>query len=270
MSNPSSSQTPSQTTLSQTTTQPLTLYTYWRSSSSYRCRIALAFFNLPYTSKYVHLVKGEQHNQEVNSAANKLSQVPTLQITNADGTKDTLTQSMAIINYLDKVYGTPTQTLSPPGMSEIALARSMEIAEIINSGIQPLQNFSTMKYLTSTSDGKIDGRSFGKDAIIKGLAAVESVIKEAYGGYDYYHKDRSWSIKYCTGSGPNHSLTIGDICIVPQLYNAARFDIDVKNMYPFLYNVGFWLMKLECVEEAKPEKQGDAVVVEPPNKKAKN
>jgi len=166
---------------------------------------------------------------------------------------------MAIINYLNLTYSTPTCTLTPSTLDPLALSKSTEIAEVINSGIQPLQNFTTMKDMSAMSGGKMDGKAYGKAAIIKGLAMIEGIIKSLYDGVS------SSKARYCAGPSCS-SLTVGDVCIVPQLYNAARFGVDVQSNYPYLWNVGEFLKGLEPVRDAAPEKQGDAQVPAAPAK----
>mmetsp|Transcript_21846 Transcript_21846/g.45512 ORF Transcript_21846/g.45512 Transcript_21846/m.45512 type:complete len:265 (+) Transcript_21846:333-1127(+) len=250
----------------------LTLYTYWRSSCSYRVRIYLSHLSIPYTSVPIHLVKGQQKEDTYSKNVNYgMSQVPTLAISHPDGTVSTLTQSLAIIKYLDLTYSTPTTTLTPSSVPPLVLAKSAAIAEIINSGIQPLQNFTTMKTITTQSGGAMNGRDFGKDAILKGLSSVESIIKSLHG--DVPHCDYTGAVRHCTGPSYPH-LTIGDICIVPQVYNAKRFDVDVGDLYPYLNGVYEYMVGLRIVKEAKPESQGDAQVVDaqvqpPPEKKQK-
>lgn len=253
--------------MSLTNKDTLTLYTYWRSSCSYRVRLYLSHLSLPYASVPIHLVKGQQKEETYNENVNYgMSQVPTLAVNHPDGTVSTLTQSLAIIQYLDLTYSTPTTTLTPSSVPPMVLAKSKAIAEIINAGIQPLQNFTTMKTITALSGGSMNGRDFGKDAIVKGLSSVESIIKSLHGNVEF--PDYKGAVNHCCG--PDYPyLTIGDICIVPQVYNAGRFGIDVEGEYPYLAGVYKWMEGMRIVEEAKPESQDDAQVQPPPEKKQK-
>src|SRR5689334_10946718 len=110
------------------------LYSYWRSSSAWRARIALAYKRIPHELVIVHLLKGEQ-NGEAFRKLNPMGQVPVLELDD-DGRPLRLTQSIAIIEYLDERF--PERPLLPAAREDRARAR--ELAEIVNSGMQPMQN----------------------------------------------------------------------------------------------------------------------------------
>jgi maleylacetoacetate isomerase len=163
------------------------------------------------------------------------------------GVKHTLTQSLAIINFLEAAYPSEDGPLDP-----LDQAFESQVSEIINSGIQPLQNFSTMAYLTKESEGKIDGKAFGKMAIAKGLKEIENLVAARYNG--------DASTENCYVLGPSTRATTADYCLVPQLYNARRFEIDVENEYPVLARIGRWCEAQREFVESAPDKQPDAQV----------
>ncbi|CAJ1351902.1 unnamed protein product, partial [Effrenium voratum] len=223
------------------------LYGYWRSGSSWRVRIALAHHGVDFKNTPVNLLKDEQKSPDFVEQS-KMAQVPTLSFTDAAGQRQSLTQSLAIIEFLDVLSDSP---LIPPadGTPEGTLrrARALEIAEIINSGTQPLQNLGVLKSVpaaqvtAATVEGEsTDGRGFAKAMATKGLQACESLVKR-YGG------------RYAVGDLPS----IADVCIVPQLYNARRFELDMTQ-FPSLLAVEANCAQLPAFAAAAPEKQPDA------------
>ena len=179
-----------------------TLHSYWRSSCSWRVRIALAHYAVPYTYNPVNLLEGKQ------SAVSRMAQVPRLDWTDAGGQLHSLTQSLAIIELLHEACASDaTPSLQPADV--VSRAKAREIAEIINAGTQPLQNLSHIKAIQgSLSKDVIDARAIAKSCIVKGLAAVEGLVAA--------NRDE----RYCVGS----HVSIADCCLVPQLFNARRFD----------------------------------------------
>ncbi|KAI0210000.1 Maleylacetoacetate isomerase [Lamellibrachia satsuma] len=206
------------------------LYSYYRSSASWRVRLALAFKNIDYEYRAVHLVKGggEQHTDEYKTL-NPSRQVPTLII---DGT--TLTQSMAIIEYLEETKeGRHILPKDPVGR-----AQARRIAEMINSGIQPLQNLAVLEKLETFSDsGK--KQEWGHFWIDRGFQAVEAVLASTSG-------------KYCVGN----EVSIADLCLVPQVYNAKRFKVDMSQ-FPTINRIHDDLIKMEQFKKADPACQLD-------------
>lgn len=181
--------------------QDVELHGYFRSTASWRVRIALAHHGVNYKYTSVNLLKSEQKSAEFEQVSS-MAQVPTLSF-NAAGRRQNLTQSLAIIEFLDSVY-TDSPPLMPPadGTPEGTLrrARVMEIAEIINSGTQPLQNRPMLSSITSAVvDGKdTDGTGFATAAVMKGLKACERLVAQSGG-------------QYAVGE----AVSIADICIVP-------------------------------------------------------
>ena len=208
-------------------TRPI-LYEYWRSSAAYRVRIALNLKQIDYESRPVNLLTGEQNSDEYR-AVNPQGMVPVLEI---DGNR--LTQSVAIINYLDVRY--PNQPLLPASAAE--RAHVVSLAMIIACDIHPLNNLRVLKYLKAElghSQDEID--SWYRHWISERLPALEAMAEPRAG-------------KFLFGDGP----TGADILLVPQLYNARRFDVPLED-YPTLLRADENANKLESFAAAHPERQ---------------
>ncbi|MFT4626154.1 MAG: maleylpyruvate isomerase [Myxococcota bacterium] len=203
------------------------LYGYWRSSSAWRVRIGLALKGLDYTNVPVHLVKAEQR-APAHAARNPLRQVPVLEL--ADGTQ--LTQSLAILEWLDETHP------SPPLLPADALgrARCRAMAEVVNSGIQPLQNLAVLQGIDAIGGDRV---VWGREAISRGLAALEAM---ANGG-----------TPFLCGDAP----TVADLLLVPQLYNARRFACDLSGL-PTLLAVEARCAAMPVFQASHPDRQPDA------------
>lgn len=206
------------------------LYSYWRSSCSWRVRIALNLKGLSYEYEAVHLVRGggEQH-AEAYRRLNPLRQVPTL--VTGDGTA--ITQSLAILEYLEETH--PAPPLLPEGA--LARARVRQLAEVVNAGIQPVQNASVLKQLEAMGQDK---QAWAASFIARGLAALEAMARETAGAY-------------LVGD----AVSFADCCLVPQLYNARRWGVELTP-YPTLTRVEATCQELEAFEAAHPDRQPDA------------
>lgn len=210
----------------------LLLYTYFRSSSAYRVRIALNLKGVPYSLVPVHLLKdGGQQNSERYKLLNPSQQVPTL----ADG-DFLIGQSMAILEYLEERH--PNPPLLPKNQQQRAIVR--QLCEIINSGVQPLQNLSLTQYL----DGTLQLTSEQKTQWLhhwmhKGLQSFESLL-------------RLYSGKYCVGD----QITLADCFLIPQIFSSQRFKLDLSN-YPLCREINDRCLKLTDFLRASPEKQPD-------------
>ncbi len=208
----------------------LTLYDYFRSSASFRVRIALNLKALPYKKMSVHLMKDEQHAPEF-SAINPQHLVPVLQDDNK-----IITQSLAIIDYLDEVY--PTPSLFPKDIYQKSLARSFAL--MIAADIHPLNNLRVLKYLTQKLELNDDKKNQWYQHWMKsGLTALENKLTES-----------PFTGEYCFGSEPS----IADICLVPQLYNARRFHCDLES-YPTLVRIDAHCQKHAAFKAAWPEEE---------------
>jgi maleylpyruvate isomerase len=187
------------------------LYSYWRSSASWRVRIALAWKGIPYEYRPVHLARdgGEQYRPDY-LAINPLSQVPVLELDEGGAPPRRITQSMAIIAYLEELHPSPPLYPADPYLR----ARARMLAEIVNSGIQPFQNTPTLRYVKQTLGA--DERAWLHHFLGRGLAALEQAATLTAG-------------PFLVGAAP----TIADVCLVPQLYGARRFGVDLAS-YPAL------------------------------------
>ena len=182
------------------------LYNYFRSSASFRVRIALELKGLPYEYVPVHLVKGE-HRQPGYAAVSASGLVPTLELD--DGQR--LGQSMAIIEWLDEAH--PQPPLLPP--DPLARARVRALAQLIACEIHPLNNLRVLKYLVR--DLKVaeeDKNSWYRHWVRTGLEAFERELAAGASG------------TYCWGDTP----TLVDCCLVPQIFNGQRFNVDFSGL----------------------------------------
>ncbi len=215
-------------------TAPTRLYGYWRSSSSYRVRIALAMKHVAYETVPVHLIKdgGEQH-EDAFKAKNPMEQVPLLEIEHEPGLVVELTQSVAILEYLEERF--PEPRLLPS--CAYLRARVRKCVEIVNSGIQPMQNLSMLKTLSSLGG---DAQAFARQANERGLAALEAEALDAGGSFTI-------------GDSP----TLADVCLVPQMYSARRFQCDMTR-FPRLVEIDARLAEISEVASAHPDRQPDA------------
>lgn len=213
----------------------LTLYTYFRSSAAYRVRIALNLKGLPYQAVPVHLLKdGGQQHQPAYRAKNPLGTVPTLE---ADGA--VLTQSLAIIEYLEETHPAPPLLPAAP----LDRARVRAVAQTIACDIHPVNNLRILQYL---------GKHFGigqeeKDAwyrhwVNEGLAAVEKLLA-----------DDPRTGTFCQGETPS----LADCCLVPQFFNARRFNCPVDGL-PTIRRIVAACEALDAFATAAPGRQPDA------------
>lgn len=210
-------------------TPSVTLYGYWRSSASYRVRIALGAKALAYTYKPVNILVGEQKSPEYLARA-PLGHVPTLDV---DGTS--LVESVAIMEYLDDLK--PEPALYPKDAKQRAHVRAL--VETINSGTQPLHNLNVLNRLPEA-----DRKGWTQHFITRGLAAFERLL-QSYGAASGPH---------CMGA----QFTAADIVLVPQMYAARRFDVDLTTL-PLCVAADAKARELPFVRDAAPELQSDAV-----------
>ena len=208
------------------------LYSYFRSSCSYRVRIALALKELDYEYVSVELLAGEQ-DQPSFRRQNPAGHVPLLEVTDDNGKTHRISESLAICEYLEERF--PDRPLLPADLLERALAR--QIAHGIASGIQPLQNLRTMRRLT---DAGVDAAAWSKRWISEGLAAIEAVVGVSAG-------------TYCVGD----NVSLADICLIPQVLNAHRYQIDMAS-YPTIERIDASCRALAAFQRAHPDQQPDA------------
>jgi maleylpyruvate isomerase len=212
----------------------LRLHNYWRSSASHRVRIALGWKALPWEYVPVHLTRdgGEQYLPAYR-ALNPMGQLPALEILEDEGGIKVITQSMAIVEYLDERW--PAEALLPA--DPYLRARARGLAELVNSGIQPLQNLTTLRKVKELGG---DDATWVRGFIAEGLAAYEATATATAG-------------RYSVGDAP----TIADVYLIPQLHGARRFGVDLEAM-PLLRRIEAACNELPAFVAAEPGRQPDA------------
>ncbi len=202
----------------------ITLYDYWRSSACYRVRIALSLAGLAFSTVPVDLLTGEQKGAE-NRARNPQGLVPTVLIDNM-----TLSQSLAIIEYLNDIKA---YAFLPGTAAHRAHVRALSYAIAIE--VHPVCNMSTAKYAAANSNGEITMQSWIQHFISDGLSAFENML--------------TGSGDYCFGD----AITMADLCLVPQLYNASRWGVDLAGL-PKTSEIGRRLSDLPLIAAAHPDR----------------
>lgn len=211
----------------------LRLHSYWRSSCSWRVRIGLGLKGLAYQYGPVNLLAREQ-DLPPHRARSPFGHVPVLEI-EEEGRTLVLVESMAILEYLDERFRDPP--LLPADLEGRARVRAL--AEHVNSAIQPLQNASVRRYLHGRGPG-LDGE-FALHFIQVGLASLEAALQDGKAG------------RFCHGDGPG----LADCYLVPQLYAARRFEVDLEP-YPTLLRIEKACSALDAFRAAHPSRQPDA------------
>lgn len=216
----------------------LTLHNYWRSSASYRVRIGLGLKQLAYDYVAVNILDKSQH-AAAYTAKNPMGQVPTLELTEDDGRRHLLVQSLPILEYLDERW--PEIALFTRGASTTALearAQARALAEIVNTGIQPLQNLSTTNAVQALG-GEV--KPWVQPFIAAGLAAYEAAVASHMGAFS-------------VGDAPG----LADCFLVPQLYSARRFGVSLDS-FPRLRAIEAACEAVPAFPAAHPDRQPDAV-----------
>jgi maleylpyruvate isomerase len=208
------------------------LYSYFRSSAAYRVRIALNLKGVSYDTIPIHLQKEGGINRKPEfRAVNPHMRVPALRLDSGD----VLIQSLAIIDYLDDIHPQPPLLPRDP----IAKAKVRAIAQVIACDIHPLNNVGPLRYLKNVlgqDQSKID--AWYHHWIHDGFEAIEEMIAPA---------------PYTFGK----EITLADICLVPQVYNARRLKVPLDR-YPKIVAVDAACTKLAAFDKARPENQPDA------------
>jgi maleylacetoacetate isomerase len=210
----------------------LKLYSYFRSSASYRVRIGLQWKGLHYEYIPVHLTKdgGQQHKPEF-LLVNPMGHVPALE---HEGFL--IAESVAIFEYLDAMFAYKPLFLTHPKEK----ARVLQICELINSGIQPLQNLKVNQYLEKEmGHSKADVEHWNQHWISKGLESLERALQTSAG-------------TYCFGG----EFSAADCFLVPQCFAARRFGVKVEK-FPIISRIEESCSKLEAVKKAHPQAQPD-------------
>ncbi|HMB58218.1 MAG TPA: maleylacetoacetate isomerase [Arenimonas sp.] len=218
------------------TSDAVRLYSYWRSSAAYRVRIALNLKGLEYETLPVHLVRdgGEQHTPAYREV-NPQELVPVLLHGNR-----VLRQSQAIIEYIDETWAT-----APALMPAVARDRQQvrAIAQLIACDIHPLGNLRVQQYLEQHFGASQEARdAWVRHWVGTGMDALEHVLG-----------DNPSTGDFCEGEAPS----LADCCLVPQVYNANRFGVDMKP-YPTIARINAHCLELPAFDAARPEKQPDA------------
>jgi maleylacetoacetate isomerase len=208
------------------------LYTYFRSSAAFRARIAFNLKGVSPELAAVHLTRngGAQFEASYRSV-NPQMRVPALKLDSGD----ILLQSLAIIEYLDETKPSPPLLPKDP----VTRAKVRAIAQIISCDIHPLNNTSALNFLRR--EFKLDEAAVNKwyaHWVVAGFDAIEPLLQSG---------------PYCFGS----EVTLADVCLVPQVYNARRFKVPLDK-YPKIVAADAALQKLAAFEKAKPENQPDA------------
>lgn len=217
-------------------TDRIQLYSYHKSSCSWRVRILLNLKRISYEYKAVSLSSKDDAQQKSAdfTAINPSAQVPVLFI---DGMY--LSESVAIAEYLEETR--PQPNIFPTG-DPVARVRVRTIVEIINAGIQPKQNLSVISLLANEyTNNEDDKRRWAAYHNARGFQCLENLMTQ-------------WSGNCCVGD----QITFADCCLVPQVYSAKRFQVDVQQLFPTVWRVFSYLHQLPEFKAAHSEQQPDA------------
>lgn len=214
--------------------QKLTLYSYYYSSASWRIRSVLALKNIPFVYEGVPLLDGAQYNEKF-VAINPMHQVPALRVDFKDGQSHILTQSLAIIHFLEDKY--PEKPIFPK--DAVLKAKALAIADTISGGIQPLQNLETLvQYKNALGlEGEMkpeERKTVAQFWLNRKFESLEKLVKTTAGDY-------------CVGN----EVTVADVCLVPQMFNCRRFEIDTSK-FPTLKAIDERLQKLDIFKTSHP------------------
>jgi maleylpyruvate isomerase len=214
-------------------TTPVTLHGYYRSSASFRVRIALNLKGITYVDVFHHLRRGEQRAPDYMQL-NRQGLVPTLEI---DG--QVLIQSLSIIDYIDETRPDPPLLPRTP----TARARVRALAQMVASDIHPVDNLRVLNYLRASlcQSEEAVGKWYNH-WIAAGFAAIEALLATSPDTGRFCHGD---------------DVTIADVCLVPQVINARNFDLDLSP-FPTLKRISKAALALPAFERAMPHNQKDA------------
>jgi maleylacetoacetate isomerase len=210
------------------------LYHYWRSSSSWRVRWGLVLKGIAPEYVHVDLLNGESES-EAHRKRNPFGYVPALEILDGKSAQGKLlTESVAILEYLDETV--PTAPLLPK--DPFARARVRALVETINAGTQPIQNLNVMLHLAPDDD---------PDAVVKRKAWCQHWIRNGLSAYEALAKPIAGKFSF------EDSPTLADLCLIPQCYNAARFDVSLDT-YPTIARIHENALKTEAYRQSEPDR----------------
>jgi maleylpyruvate isomerase len=207
------------------------LYGYWRSSSTWRVRIALHWKGLGFEYRPVNLLRGEQRT-DAYQALNPAGAVPLLEVSHPGGVTR-LRQSMAILEFLEERHPAPPLLPADP----VRRAQARMLAEQVNAGIQPFQNLAVLQHLEGLG---ADPKDWARTWIASGLRKLQALSAPLAG-------------RYLVGD----ELTVADLFLVPQLYAARRFGVDLGPL-GLLTQVEVACVALPAFQNAHPDVQPDA------------
>jgi len=214
-----------------------TLYSYFRSSASYRVRIALNLKGVDYDYRPIHLLMdgGQQFTAEYR-ALNPMSELPTLLVGGDGGERVAIAQSVAILEYLEETLPEPALLPSDP----VDRARVRQLVESVNSSIQPVQNLKVMKHLGATFGADREAQwAWARYWIERGFGGLEGLLVKCAGAHAF-----------------GDAVTLADALIVPQVYNARRFSCDLAP-FPTIARVAEAAEALPAFQAAHPDAQPD-------------
>lgn len=212
------------------------LYSYWRSTCSWRVRIALHWKGVAHETVPVHLLAdGGQQRHDDYLVRNPMAQVPLLELEADSGERGVqrIGQSLAILAYLEERFPAPALLPGDPYLR----ARARQLAELVASGIQPLQNLSVTQHLDQLGQ---DSKAWLRHWVGRGLRAFDATARDTRGDF-------------CVGD----QVSWADLCLIPQLYGARRFGIDLTEV-PALLAIEERCQEIDAFWRAHPDQQVDA------------
>lgn len=205
------------------------LYDYYRSTASYRVRIALNVKDIHYEKLSVHLVNngGEQHQAEYLTI-NPQGLVPTL-----DENGHVINQSLAIIEYLEEICPSPPLLPSIP----YARAKARSLSLLIACDIHPLNNLRVQQQLRQQFQASEEAVN----------TWIHTWLKQGFDAFEHHLEQRTHKGHFCVGN----ELSMADICLIPQVYSAKRFNFSLDN-YPLIQEINEYCLGLEAFKKAEP------------------